>query len=128
MVLGPAVSVEGRAVDCLNRACVTFALEGRPWKGNLLWQRLRWTKASWGTTLSCDTNRRCGHTRVTGGVPKQHSIWAPVGPQLGQVGPRLGPGWAQLGPIWECCLGIYLAHHTHRIGCSENGCNVWFGP
>ena len=40
-----------------------------------------------------------------GPLPKQHSMWAPVGPQLGTVGPRLGPGWARLGPIWECCLG-----------------------
>ena len=38
-------------------------------------------------------------------VPKQHSIWAPVGPQLGQGGPQLGPSRAQLGPSWECCLG-----------------------
>ena len=38
--------------------------------------------------------------------PKQHSMWAPVGPRLGQVGPQLGPGWARLGPIWECCLGV----------------------
>ena len=28
-------------------------------------------------------------------VPKQHSIWAPNGSQLGQV-----------GPILECCLGF----------------------
>ena len=42
-------------------------------------------------------------------MPKQHSMWAPVGPQLGTVGPRLGPGWARLGPIWECCLGGVLA-------------------
>ena len=37
-------------------------------------------------------------------IPKQHSIWAPVGPQLGQVGPQLGPTGAQLGiclSIWE---------------------------
>ena len=27
-------------------------------------------------------------------LPKQHSMWAPFGPQLGQVGPQLGPGWA----------------------------------
>ena len=26
--------------------------------------------------------------------PKQHSMWAPVGPQLGKVGPQMGPGWA----------------------------------
>ena len=38
-------------------------------------------------------------------LPKQHSMWAPVGPQLGKVGPQMGPGWARLGPIWECCLG-----------------------
>ena len=45
----------------------------------------------------------CVLTRVD--LPKQHSMWAPVGPQLGTVGPRLGPSWARLGPIWECCLG-----------------------
>ena len=39
-------------------------------------------------------------------LPKQHSIWAPAGPQLGKVGPQMGPGWAWLGPIWECCLGF----------------------
>ena len=26
--------------------------------------------------------------------PKQHSMWAPVGPQLGKAGPQMGPGWA----------------------------------
>ena len=27
-------------------------------------------------------------------LPKQHSMWAPVGPQLGKVGPQMVPGWA----------------------------------
>ena len=27
-------------------------------------------------------------------IPKQHSMWAPVGPKLGKVGPQMGPGWA----------------------------------
>ena len=43
--------------------------------------------------------------------PKQHSMWAPVGPQLGKVGPQMGPGWARLGPIWECCLGRDQAYN-----------------
>ena len=50
-------------------------------------------------------------------IPKQHSMWAPVGPQLGTVGPRLGPGRARLGPIWDAawvmrvltvCKAIFL--------------------
>ena len=31
--------------------------------------------------------------------PKQHSMWAPVGPQLGHVGPQLGPTGAHSGML-----------------------------
>ena len=50
--------------------------------------------------ISCRSTRRDTHTNVSTSrrLPKQHSMWAPIGPQL-------GPGWARLGPIWECCLG-----------------------
>ena len=34
------------------------------------------------------------YTRVHLLPPKQHSMWAPVGPQLGKLGPQMVPGWA----------------------------------
>ena len=33
------------------------------------------------------------------GIPKQHSMWAPVGPQLGKIGPRMGLTGAHLGML-----------------------------
>ena len=51
------------------------------------------SKACWPRSVLYDIGEYLGLS-----TPKQHSIWAPVGPQL-------GPNWAQLGPIWECCLG-----------------------
>ena len=39
--------------------------------------------------------------------PKQHSMWAPVGPQLGKVGPQMGPGWAPFGnAAWDVMIEI----------------------
>ena len=57
------------------------------------------TKACWPRSVLYDIGEYWGLS-----TSKQHSIWAPVGPQLAPVGPQLGPSWApvgpQLGPSW----------------------------
>ena len=65
-----------------------------------------------------DRSPRPGEVSPSAGPPKQHSIWAPVGPQLGKVGPGMGPGWARLGPILECCLG---SPHKDRLQAAHHG-------
>ena len=52
------------------------------------------------------------HLLIARILPKQHSMWAPVGPQLGKVGPQMGPGWARLGPnlgmllVYSACIKL----------------------
>ena len=72
--LGPMSHVKpmGRPIDFLNRQADAYRHSTR---GILKWGPL-----------------------TGGSLPKQHSIWAPVGPQSGPSGAHLGPNFAQLGP------------------------------
>ena len=40
------------------------------------------------------TKRPVAEKQASEPLPKQHSVWALVGPQLGKIGPQMGPGWA----------------------------------
>ena len=43
-------------------------------------------------------------------VPKQHSIWAPVGPRLGQVGPNWDPF---LNSAWVVYIMLIMSGRTN---------------
>ena len=98
-----------------SKLCFSDRIDG---SGPYLWL---WTAASGFLILLLPSGSE--QHEVLHVVPKQHSIWAPVGPLLGQGEPQLGPSWAQLGPSWECCLGRYSDWNTSVLSAK---CKVIF--
>ena len=135
-------SVEGRALECLDRARLTVTLGTRvikwsfivaeiamaheltvrPCEGAMYLPDLTGTrKEHMGERLPC-TIRSVTEVRaiteetlaVWAMGPSSIPKWAPVGSSWGPTGAQLCPAWAQLGPIWNASWGTDYAGTTHR--------------